>query len=118
MSDDSQDEYIEQNQSILDPSQMGEELTELDKIFDHMTKLENLHHYTELNSSEITAFSTLGVLAKKYDIQLYKDWIIENLKLRVSKKREGRRELVKVTARNAYQDQPQQQTSGMNFFRR
>lgn len=134
MKDDSNprmEEYVEKNQDMLldSPGQMGgngvmfgEDRSELDKIFEHMTNPANLHHYTELNVGEITAFSTLSVLAKKYNVDIYKSWIIENLKLRVSKKREGRKELVKVTARNPSNDfmgmQGQGGPSKWDMFRR
>ena len=82
---------------------IGEEKTELDKIFAQMLDPNNLHHFTELNSGEITAFSTLGrlsnMLVKKYKITTLQDWLIDNMKLRVSKARKGRLELVKITSR-------------------
>lgn len=88
---------------LMNGMELGEEKTELDKIFLQMLDPKNLHHFTELNNGEITAFSTLGrlsnMLVKKYGIKTLEEWLIDNMKLRVSKARKGRLELVKITSR-------------------
>lgn len=79
---------------------VGEEKTELDKIFAQLLDPKNIYHNTELTSDEITAFSTLGGMADKYDIRVLKKWLVDNMQMRVSRGRRGRNEIVKITARH------------------
>jgi hypothetical protein len=97
---------------------VGEERTDLDKIFEMMLDPENIYHFTELNAQEITAFSTLGSMAEKYMPKgVVHGWLLTNLQMRVSKQRKGKAETVKITSR--LPEQQQQQSSGFgNFFRR
>lgn len=78
---------------------MEDEKTELDKVLELLLDPRNIHHNTELTQNEITAFSVLASLAKKYNLEALTDFILENLKLRVSKGRQGRKEWVKITSR-------------------
>jgi hypothetical protein len=91
---------------VMDGIDVGEEKTELDKIFEMMLNPDNIYHFTELNTQEITAFSTLGSLADKYlrDGVVYK-WLLTNLQMRVSKQRKGKAETVKITSRLPEQQQ-------------
>lgn len=73
-----------------------EERSELDKIFEQLFDPENIAHNTELTRQEITAFSVLGTLADKYDLAVLKQFLVQNLVLRVSKGRAGRKEWVKI----------------------
>lgn len=119
---DEQEQLIDNGQGlggpgVLDQLGMNDEKTELDKIFDKMLDPVNLYHFTELSQAEINAFSALGVLADEYDLVILKKWIIDNLKLRVSKQRKGKAEFVKITARNGSYEQPQQRNSPWGFFR-
>lgn len=96
---------------------IGEEKNDLDKIFDKMLSDDNIHHFTELNAGEITAFSTLGVMASKYKVKIVQKWILDNLKYRVSKGRKGKGEFVKITARGGYQENSPAPRSPWNLFR-
>lgn len=89
---------------------------DLEKVIKTLLDPANIHHLTELEPDEITAFTTLGTMATKYDIKLLKDWLAQNLLLRVSKSRKGRSEFVKITQRFA--DQPQESRRGFFDFRR
>jgi hypothetical protein len=55
-----------QGSGVLDALDVGQEKTDLDKIFEMMLDPKNIDHFTELNAQEITAFSTLGSMAEKY----------------------------------------------------
>lgn len=100
-----------------------EQKTEFDKVMKLMLDKHNIRHNTELNRNEITAFSALGSLAKKYHLSALKDWLEENLELRVSKGRKGRGEWVKIIGRQMAAEDMQQQLemrtgSGRGWFRR
>lgn len=73
-----------------------EEESEFDKIMRLMLDNNHLQHHTELTAQEITAFSVLSSMAKKYNLEILQEFLVENLKLRVSKGRAGRREWVKI----------------------
>lgn len=74
-----------------------EEKTELDKILELLLRPENIGHNTELTRNEILAFSVLTTIAKKYTgLTVLGDFLRENLVLRVSKGRAGRKEWVKI----------------------
>lgn len=106
-----------QGSGILDGLDMGQEKTDLDKIFEMMLKDENIEHFTELNAGEITAFSTLGSLHEKYmPAGVALKWLKKNLKMRVSKGRKGKTETVKITSRLP-QEQPMQRGGFGGFFR-
>lgn len=96
------------------------EKSELDKIFAQMLHPDNIHHNTELTQDEITGVSTLYTLYnnfkdKGYPLAALEKWLIENLKLRVSKNRQGRKEWVKITTK--IQDE-QKKTGFFDNFRR
>lgn len=100
-----------------------EDRTELDKIFEHMTKLENLQYYTELNKQEVIGYASLrslSDLAKKYkiDYSIIDSWVQHSLINRVSLGRKGRAELVKVAARQQTEFPMQNQQNRFNWFRR
>lgn len=101
-----------QGSGVLDGLGVGEEKTDLDKIFEMMLDPKNIYHFTELNAQEIMAFSTLGSMAKKYMPQgVVHGWLLANLQMRVSKKRQGKAETVKITSRLPA-DQMQQRGGG------
>lgn len=77
-----------------------DEKSELDKIFELMLKPENLHHVTDLTNDEINAYNILGVIANRYGLKILKEWILTGLTLRVSRNREGRKEIIKLSSRN------------------
>lgn len=96
------------------------EKSELDKIFKQMLDPTNIHHNTELTEDEITGISTLYSLhntmkEKGYPLKALETWLLDNLKLRVSKNRAGRKEWVKITTRIQDQDK---KTSFFDAFRR
>lgn len=78
---------------------MDEDETELDKVLKLLLDPANIQHNTELSRNEITAFSILRALGKKYKLEVLDDFLKENLVLRVSKGRAGRKEWVKITSR-------------------
>lgn len=78
---------------------MDEEKTELDKVLELLLDPKNIQHNTELTKNEITAFSVLTSICKKYKLPVLDDFLKENLVLRVSKGRAGRKEWVKITSR-------------------
>lgn len=126
MSNNNEEENLDVPQSagILDGVGIGEEKSELDKIFEKMLAPENIEHFTELNPGEITAFSTYGAYVNqisqkyKYELKMPKEWLIKNLTMRTSKGRKGKLEMVKITARNPWQENQQgNNTSIWNRFR-
>jgi len=54
--------------------------------------------FSDVNKKEIPYISTMKVIAKRYEVEWLDDYIDYDLKLRVSDKRKGRIELVKVVA--------------------
>ncbi len=112
-SNDDSEESTEDNlpnpglSSMLDVS---DEKSELDKIFEQMMDPANIHHNTEVSQEEINGFSTLHAMSKNfrdkgYPLVALESWLLEQLKLRVSKGRQGRKEWVKITTK--MQDGPQ-----------
>lgn len=79
--------------------EVEEEKSELDKIFEQFLDPRNIRHNSELTVNEITAFSAAGPMAEKYNLTELKRVLLENLILRVSKGRGGRREWVKIIGR-------------------
>ena len=86
----------------------ADEPSEMDKIIAMFLDPKNIHHLTELNRNEVTAFSVLAALAKKYQLEFLKDFLAYNLIMRVSHKRGGRKEFAKIVSRL-----PQMQDDGM-----
>lgn len=114
------EELPAEGMGILDGLGDVDQKSDMDKIIEFSLNPDNIYHFTELNSDEITGFSTLGVLADKYDIKIVKEWLKSNLLMRVSKARKGKGEFVKIVSRNPEQPQMQGQGSSgpWNFFRR
>jgi hypothetical protein len=107
-----------QGAGVLDGLDVGEEKSDLDKIFEMMLAPTNIYHFTELNAAEITAFSTLGSMAKKYMPKgVVHGWLLTNLQMRVSKQRKGKTEAVKITSRLPAEQGPQRGGGWGNFFR-
>jgi hypothetical protein len=75
-----------------------EEKSELDKIFEQIFDPKNIAFNTELTRNEITAFSTLYTIAKRHNLPVLDEFLLQNLQLRVSKGRAGKKELVKIVA--------------------
>lgn len=85
--------------------EVQEEETELDKIFKIVLSPDYIRHNTELTSNEITAFSVLGsIVNQRPELVALRDFITENLTLRVSRKRQGKKELVKMAQRALNQE--------------
>ncbi len=97
-----------------------EERTELDKVLELLLDPKNIKHNTDLSKNEITAFSVLSTLARRHNLPVLSDFLAENLVLRVSKGRAGRKEWVKIVARHLQGDDMQeQQAHGIGrLFRR
>lgn len=76
-----------------------EDKSELDKVLALLLDPKNIAHNTELTRNEITAFSVLGTIAKRYSLEVLRGFLDENLVLRVSKGRAGRKETVKIVSR-------------------
>lgn len=104
--------------SLLDE---GQEKSELDKIFEKMLDPTNIHHNTEVTQEEINGFSTLYAMsrdfkARGYQIEVLEKWLLEQMKLRVSKGRAGRKEWVKITTK--MQDESNRKGGFLDMFRR
>lgn len=78
---------------------LEEDKTELDKVLELLLRPENIQHNTELSRNEILAFSVLTAMSKQYRLEVLRNWLAENLVLRVSKGRQGRKEWVKIVSR-------------------
>ena len=63
-----------------------------------LSKQEKLMYYTDVEKREIANISVMKVISDRYNLSWLKDYIDYELKLRVSKKRQGRKELVRVIA--------------------
>lgn len=100
---------------------MEEEQTELDKVLELLLDPKNIGHNTELSSNEITAFSVLATMARRHNLPVLKEFLAENLEKRVSKKRQGRKEWIKIVGRHLEQDanaMMQEKTGFRRFLRR
>lgn len=100
-------------------SLVEDEKSELDKVLELLLDQNNIQHNTELNKREITAFSVLATIAKKYDLSVLNGFLKENLVLRVSKGRAGRKEWVKIVARHLdHQMEEEEKKGSSRWFRR
>lgn len=100
---------------------VAEEKTEMDKVLDILLDPKNIEHLTELSQNEITAFSVLDTVALKYPLPVLTDFLKVNKKLRVSKKRLGRKEIGKIVSRQlTLESQMMQEQNGgvRRFFNR
>lgn len=95
---------------ILD--EVSDEETDMDKMMKLMLDPSNIEHNSELSDNEITAFSILGPMAEKYNLIPLKSYLERKLRLRVSKKRSGRMEWVKILARRAQQVDDEEKKRG------
>lgn len=95
-----------------------EESTELDKIFKLLLDKDNIAHNTDLTTNEITAFSVLSTLAKEHDLEVLKNFLQENLVLRVSKGRRGRKEWVDIIGNHLKEEDPESSGFRKYFSRR
>lgn len=86
----------------------GDEKNDFEKVFEKMLDPKNIRHVTDLNSDEITAFSVLGSLGKRYKLQVLNEFLLENAEWRVSKGRKGRLEVVKINQRIAMPESPRE----------
>lgn len=89
------------------------EKTELDKVLELLLKPENIGHNTELSKNEILAFSVLSTLARRHNLPVLKEFLAENLILRVSKGRAGRKEWIKIVGRHLAQEDTQMQAESL-----
>lgn len=98
--------------------------SELDKIIKMILDPANIAHNTELSRNEITAFSVLSTLSSKHNLPVLKEFLKQNLILRVSKGRKGRGELIKILNRQLSaqegmnQNMPGMPTQRRGWFRR
>lgn len=77
------------------------EENDMDKIFKRFLDPANIVHLTDLSSDEILAFTTLKGFASQYELTPLTAWLGENLQLRVSKSRQGRKEFAKMAQRTS-----------------
>lgn len=87
---------IDLSQALLD---IQGDKTEMDKVLELMLDPKFITHLTELNRNEITAFSVLSTIDRRYRGLVIGQFLKENLGLRVSKGRKGRLEFTKITSR-------------------
>lgn len=109
------------NTDLASMLEEGEEKSELDKIFEKMLDPSNIHHNTEVTQDEINGFSTLYAMSRDfkdmgYQIDILEKWLLEQMKLRVSKGRAGRKEWVKITTK--MQDETNRKGGFLDYFRR
>lgn len=95
-----------------------DEKSQLDKIYEMLLDPKSIGHHTELTNREIQAFSVLSTLARKYDLGILQDFLVENLVLRVSKSRGGRKELVKMVSQFQAQEQAAEMPGKLGRFMR
>lgn len=96
---------------------MDEPPTEMDKILELILDPRHLGNFTELSKAEIHAFSVLGSMAKRHKLTALTDFLVENLTLRVSHKRKGRAELIKMVGRHlAMESENQENEIAKNRF--
>lgn len=91
----------------------GDEKTELDKVLELLLDPKNIGHNTELSKNEILAFSILGTLARRHNLPVLKEFLAENLVLRVSKGRAGRKEWIKIVGRHLAQENAEMATENV-----
>ena len=96
-----------------------EEKLEFEKIYQLMLDPKNLAHNTELTKSEITAFSVVSSMLREHPKALHvlDKFLTENMAMRVSHKRGGRREWFKAIARHAMEQDMQAQANRRLFGR-
>jgi hypothetical protein len=97
------------------------EKSELDKLMARMMDPANIHHNTDVSQEEINGFSTLYAMhrdfkSRGYKIDILEKWLLEQLKLRVSRGRAGRKEWVKITTK--MQEDTARKGGFLDYFRR
>lgn len=77
------------------------ERNDLDKIIEMLLDPANIGHLTELSKNEIIAFSALGTLSQRHPnaLPVLRKFLAENLIFRVSQKRKGRGEFIRILNR-------------------
>lgn len=97
---------------------MEDEKSEMDKVLEILLDPKNISQLSDLNKNEILAFSILGTIARRYQpLSVLRDFLAENLVLRVSKGRGGRKEFTKIVSRQLqFSDQPQDQPPNRRGF--
>jgi hypothetical protein len=105
---------------IEDMLEVPDHKDNLDKIFEEFLKPENIKHNTQLSDKEIKTLMVLGPLAEKWDLDLMKRGIMELYTLRVSAKRGGRTEWVRILQSFAEPEVGQEMGGGRfgRWFRR
>lgn len=81
--------------------------TPLDKIIAMILDPANISHNTELSADEVTAFSFLSMLSTRHNLPALQKFLQENLIKRVSLKRKGKGELIKILNRAATMEEQQ-----------
>jgi len=82
-----------------------EQNDKLKESFEQLFSDNNLEKITDLNMNEIGKISVLKTYAVRYGFTELNNLITNFLKLRVSKKREGRKESVKVASANILREE-------------
>lgn len=97
---------------------MDDEKSELDKIVELITDPANIQHFTELSRAEIMAFSVLSTMEQRHPLPVLTQFLKENLVLRVSRGRQGKKELMKMVARTMAMEQAEESRQGFRRFTR
>jgi len=99
------------NKTPKKASAIDQDLTEvtqegsLERSFDQLYSDKNLEKITDLSISEIGKISVLRTYAERYGFKELQDLIDTFLRLRVSKKRKGREESVKIASANILREE-------------
>ncbi|MHB1059789.1 MAG: hypothetical protein ACYC0F_18090 [Rhodanobacter sp.] len=94
----------------------------MDKVLALLFDPANIGHNTELSRNEILAFSVLATMAGRHNLPVLADFLERNLIYKVSGKRKGRGELIKIVGRHLAMDEQNraaEQRGGLSrLFRR
>jgi len=93
-----------------------DEKSELDKIVELITNPKHIAHFTELSRNEIMAFSVLYTMAGRHKLPVLEEWLERNLILRVSRGRQGKKELLKMVSRTLAAEQAPDERTGFRRF--
>lgn len=76
-----------------------DEKSEMDKIFAHLLDPNNIAQLTDLSKKEIAAFTIAATVQQRYNLPSYARFFASNLIYRVSRSRQGRKELTRIVSR-------------------
>lgn len=95
----SEEEFsLEELQRILEVLQGKTREESVAQAIEDLSNEEKIMFFSDLHPSEIPRFACFNNISKRYEKRFLKDYILDELKLRVSIDRRGRKEIVSIAS--------------------